>query len=41
MRSVWRCKFESVEKCESGCSKIQYVCDTIYNVTTLLLQDDR
>ena len=29
MRSVWRCKFESVEKCESGWSKVQYVCDTI------------
>ena len=29
MLSVWRCKFESVEKCESGWSKVQYVCDTI------------
>ena len=29
MLSVWRCKFESVEKCESGWSKIKYVCDTI------------
>ena len=28
MLSVWRCKFESVEKCESGWSKVQYVCDT-------------
>ena len=29
MLSVWRCNFESVEKCESGWSKVQYVCDTI------------
>ena len=29
MLSVWRCKFESVEKCDSGWSKVQYVCDTI------------
>ena len=29
MLSVWRCKFESVDKCESGWSKVQYVCDTI------------
>ena len=29
MLSVWRRKFESVEKCESGWSKVQYVCDTI------------
>ena len=29
MLSVWRCKFESVKKCESGWSKVQYVCDTI------------
>ena len=29
MLSVWRCKFESVEKCESGWSKVQYVCNTI------------
>ena len=29
MLSAWRCKFESVEKCESGWSKVQYVCDTI------------
>ena len=29
MLSIWRCKFESVEKCESGWSKVQYVCDTI------------
>ena len=29
MLGVWRCKFESVEKCESGWSKVQYVCDTI------------
>ena len=29
MLSVWRCKFESVEKCESGWSKVQYVCDTV------------
>ena len=29
MLSVWRCKFESVKKCESGWSKEQYVCDTI------------
>ena len=29
MLSVWRCNFESVEKCESGWSKEQYVCDTI------------
>ena len=29
MLSVWRCKFESVEKCESGWSKVQYICDTI------------
>ena len=28
MLSVWRCKFESVEKCESGWSKVQYICDT-------------
>ena len=35
MLSVWRCKFESVEKCESGWSKVQYVCDTIM----LILKD--
>ena len=29
MLSVWRCKFESVEKCDSGWSKVQYICDTI------------
>ena len=29
MLSAWRCKFESVEKCDSGWSKVQYVCDTI------------
>ena len=29
MLSVWRCKFESVEKCDSGWSKVQYVCGTI------------
>ena len=29
MLSVWRCKFESVEKCDSGWSKVQYACDTI------------
>ena len=29
MLSVCRCKFESVEKCDSGWSKVQYVCDTI------------
>ena len=29
MLSVWRCKFESVEKCESGWSKVQYIYDTI------------
>ena len=29
MLSVWRCKLESVEKCESGWSKVQYVCHTI------------
>ena len=29
MLSVWRCKFDSVEKFESGWSKVQYVCDTI------------
>ena len=29
MLSVWRCKFESVEKCDSGWSEVQYVCDTI------------
>ena len=29
MLSVWSCKFESVEKCDSGWSKVQYVCDTI------------
>ena len=29
MLSVWRCKFESLEKCESGWSKVLYVCDTI------------
>ena len=29
MLRVWRCKFESVEKCESGWSKVRYVCDTI------------
>ena len=29
MLSVWRFKFESAEKCESGWSKVQYVCDTI------------
>ena len=27
--SVWKCKFESVEKCESRWSKVQYICDTI------------
>ena len=50
MLSVWRCKFESVEKCESGWSKVQYACDTImlplkdnvcyYSITTLFLQDN-
>ena len=29
MLSVWRCRFESVEKCESGWCKVQYVCDTV------------
>ena len=29
MLSVWRCKFESVEECDSGWSKVQYICDTI------------
>ena len=29
MLSVWRCKFENVEKCDSGWSEVQYVCDTI------------
>ena len=29
MLSVLRCKFKSVEKCESGWRKVQYVCDTI------------
>ena len=29
MLSVWRCKSESVEKCESAWSKVQYVCNTI------------
>ena len=29
MLSVWRCKFEYVEKCDSGWSKVQYICDTI------------
>ena len=29
MLSVWRCTRESVDKCESGWSKVQYVCDTI------------
>ena len=29
MLCVWRYKFESVDKCESGWSKVQYVCDTI------------
>ena len=29
MLSVWRCKLKSVEKCESGWSKVQYVCDNI------------
>ena len=29
MLSVWRCKYESVKKSESGWSKVQYVCDTI------------
>ena len=28
MLSAWRCKFESVEKCESGWSKAQYICNT-------------
>ena len=35
MFSVWRCKFKSVEKCESGWSKVQYICDTIM----LILKD--
>ena len=29
MLSVWRSTVEGVEKCESGWSKVQYVCDTI------------
>ena len=29
MLSAWRCKFKGVEKCDSGWSKVQYVCDTI------------
>ena len=29
MLSVWKCKFKSVEECDSGWTKVQYICDTI------------
>ena len=29
MLSALRCKFESVKKCESGWSKVQYICDAM------------